>query len=209
MTILLVAVVVLPLYYRFQESWPPTIEFDGVTWTQVLDWDFEDGFFPGGWGWGNYSIVDGKLEIEDLTGDESVYILPVRHGGDFLLEAKVKIVRGFHLCYVAAQLITRDSEQVNYESGLAILPGMNQAIVRHMANGIDYVYTAFPINMTIDYDKWYVMRLMVHNGVVKAFLNGTQIYVSNSAFPAGEYREPHLAVRYGVAQFEHLKILLR
>ena len=53
---------------------------------------------------------------------------------------------------MAAQLITRDSEQVDSESGLVILPEMDQAIVRHMANKIGYIYTAFPTNTTVDYN---------------------------------------------------------
>ena len=107
---------------------------------------------------------------------------------------------------MAAQLITRDSEQVSYESGLVILLEMDQAIVRHMANKIDYVYTAFPINICIDYNEWYTMRLMVRNGLVKAFVDDIQIYVSTSTFPAGEYREPHLAERYGAARFEYASV---
>ena len=110
---------------------------------------------------------------------------------------------------MAAQLITRDSEQVNYESGLVILPEMDQAIVRHMANKIDYIYTAFPINTSIDYSEWYTMKLMVRNGIVKAFLNDILIYASDDAFPVGEYREPHLAVRYAVARFEYVKSIDR
>jgi len=31
-------------------------------------------------GWRNYSIIEGKLQIEDLTGEESVYLLPVFSG---------------------------------------------------------------------------------------------------------------------------------
>ena len=209
LAILLIAVVGLPLYYHYQGSQRPTIEFDGVTWTQVLHWNFKDGFYPGGRGWGNWSIVDGKLQIEaDSSGEESVYILPASHGGDFLLETKVRIVRGSDLHYVAAQLITRDSEQVNYESGLVILPEMDQAIVRHMSGKIDYVYTAFPINMTIEYNEWYIIKLMAKNGIVKAFVNDVEIYASDSAFPAGEYREPHLAVRYGVARFEWVRVYI-
>ena len=107
---------------------------------------------------------------------------------------------------MAAQLITRDSEQVNYESGSVILPEMDQATVRHMANKIDYIYTAFPTNTTINYNKWYTMKLMVHNGVVEAFVNDGQIYVSAYAFPTGEYHEPHLAARYAVARFEYVRV---
>ena len=43
--VLLIAVIGLPLYYHFQGEPPITIEFDGVTWTQVSHWDFRDGFY--------------------------------------------------------------------------------------------------------------------------------------------------------------------
>jgi hypothetical protein len=95
------------LYYI--QNLPPTVVIDGVTWTQVLCWDFRDGLYPSGWGWGNYSIVEGNLQIQDLTGEESVYFLLVTHGGDFVLETKVKFIEGHHPVYAAAQLLTRDS----------------------------------------------------------------------------------------------------
>jgi len=98
------------------------------------------------------------------------------------------------------------SEQVNYESGLVILPEMDQAIVRHMADKIDYVYTAFPINISLAYGEWYVMRFMLHSGTVRVFVNETQVYVSNESYPVGEYHEPHLAVRYAVARFEYVRV---
>ena len=89
------------LYYI--QNLPPTVVIDGVSWHQVLYWDFKDGLYPNGWG--NYSIVEGKLQIEDLTGEESVYFLPVTDGGDFVLETKVKLIQGHHPAYVAAQLL--------------------------------------------------------------------------------------------------------
>jgi len=193
------------LYYI--QNLQPTVEIDGITWRQVLYWDFEDGLYPSGWGWGNYSIIEGKLQIEDLTGQESVYFLPVTHGGDFVLETKLKLVQGHHPVYAAVQLLTRDSSKQNYESGMVLLPELDQAIVRHMAIGTDYVYKAFEINMRIDYGEWYVMRLMVLNGRMRAFVDGNEIYDSNSSFPVGTYGEPHLAVGYGVAVFEYVRIL--
>ena len=122
------------LYYI--QTLQPTVVIDGVTWRQVLYWDFEDGLYPSGWGWGNYSILEGKLQIEDLTGEESVYFLPVTHGGDFVLETKMKLIQGHHPAYAAAQLLTRDSNKQNYENGMALLPEVDQAIVRHMADGV-------------------------------------------------------------------------
>lgn len=91
---------------------------------------------------------------------------------------------------------------------MVLLPEMDQAIVKHMAEKTDHVHMAFPINMSIEYDEWYVTRLMLHNEVMKAFVNDPQIYESSNAFAVGQYREPHLAVRYGIAQFEYVKVYL-
>ena len=75
-TLAFVVVFAFSILYYIQNL-QPTVVIDGVTWSQVLYWDFKDGWYPNGWGWGNYSIVEGKLQIEDLTGEESVYFLPV------------------------------------------------------------------------------------------------------------------------------------
>jgi len=69
------------------------------------------------------------------------------------------------------------------------------------------VYKAFGINMSLDYDEWYVMRLIVLNGRMRAFVDDNEIYDSNSSFPVTTYEEPHLAVRYAVAAFEYVRIL--
>jgi len=76
-----------------------------------------------------------------------------------------------------------------------------------MADEVDCVYKAFEINMSIDYGEWYVMRLMVLNGRMRAFVDGSEIYESNSSFPVSTYGEPHLAVRYSIAVFEYVRIL--
>ena len=114
---------------------------------------------------------------------------------------------GNDLVCASAQLLARDSGKQNYESGMALLPELDQAIVRHMADRVDYVYEAFEINMRIDYDEWYVMRLMVLDGRMRAFVDDNEIYDSNSSFPVASYGEPHLAVRYGAAVFEYVRIL--
>ena len=61
--------------------------------------------------------------------------------------------------------------------------------------------------MSIECGEWYIMRLMVHSGRMIAFVNGSEIYDSNSGFPVTSYGEPHLAVRYTVAVFEYMRIL--
>ncbi|MDH5688907.1 MAG: hypothetical protein OEZ48_13740 [Candidatus Bathyarchaeota archaeon] len=45
------------------------------------------------------------------------------------------------------------------------------------------------------------------NGRMRAFVDDNEIYDSNSSFPTTTYGEPHLAVRYGVALFEYVRIL--
>jgi len=73
-TITFVVALGFSIFYYIQNP-QPTVAIDGVTWTQVLYWDFKDGLYPSGWGWGNWSIVEGKLHVEDLAGEESVYFL--------------------------------------------------------------------------------------------------------------------------------------
>lgn len=94
-TLALVVTFSFSIFFYIQNL-PPTVVIEGVTWRQVLDWDFKDGLYPKGWGWGNYSLIEGKLQIKDLTGEETVYFLPVNHGGDFVLETKVMLIQGHH-----------------------------------------------------------------------------------------------------------------
>jgi len=176
-------------------------------WTLALEWNFKDGLYPNGWGWGNWSLADGELEGRDPKGDICVYFLPFDHGGDFILETKVKFIGGTDIRDVEAQLLTRDSREINFESGMVLFAKVNRVTVRHMANKIDFVYKTFSINLSIEYGKWYVMRFMVVDGYVKVFVNNVQVYASEEKFPVGEeYHEPHLAVRYGTARFEYVKI---
>ncbi|MDH5441685.1 MAG: hypothetical protein OEY31_13875 [Candidatus Bathyarchaeota archaeon] len=49
-------------------------------------------------------------------------------------------------------------------------------------------------------------RLISLNGRMRAFVDDYEIYDSNSSFPVRTYGEPHLAVRYGVAVVEYVKI---
>jgi hypothetical protein len=49
------------LYYI--QNLQPTVVIDGVTWLQVLFWDFKDGLHPTGWGWGDYSVIEGSCRL--------------------------------------------------------------------------------------------------------------------------------------------------
>jgi len=48
---------------------------------------------------------------------------------------------------------------------------------------------------------------MVHKIRVRAFVDGKEIYDSNSSFLVTTYAEPHLAARYGVVVYEYVRIL--
>jgi hypothetical protein len=185
----------------------PVVEIEGVNWTQVLYWDFANDSYRGSWGWGDWDVVDGMLEGRDPNGSISVYFFPFNHEANFILETKVQLIQEKSIHDVEAQLLTRDSRKLNYESGMVLFAKQNNVTVRHMAKKIDYVYETFPVDMEINYGEWYVMKFVVYNGIVKAFVNDVQVYISNDSFPVGTYHEPHLAVKSGVAKFEYVKIL--
>jgi len=210
--VLLIISIFLAIYYLVHlypsQNSLPTYEICGNNWTLVLQWNFKDGLYPNGWGWGNWSLVDKSLEGRDPKGDISVYFFPFTHGEDFILETKVKFVKGTNDRDVEAQLLTRDSKKIHFESGMVLFAKENKVTVRHMADKNEYIYKTFSINMSIEYGKWYIMRFMIINGYVKAFINGVEVYASNDRFPAGNYHEPHLAVRYGAARFEYVKIYI-
>ena len=194
------------LCYHWQ-SQPQTIMVDGVAWNQVMHWDFADGLYPDGWGLGDWRIVDGELEGRESEGEFSIYFLPFTHGGQFILETKFRFVEGLN-GDVEVQLLTRDSNEINFESGMVLFAEEKKVTVRHMANRIDYVYRPFSTNLSIDYGEWYVMRFMVYNGTLRAIVNEAEVYCSKESYPVGEYHEPHLAVRNAIARFEYVKILV-
>jgi hypothetical protein len=184
----------------------PTVVIDGVTWVQSIYWNFSDGFYPSGWSWGNWSLVEGELEGRDPAGEEPCYFFPFDHDGDFILETEVKFIEGTDARDAEAQLLTRDSENVNFESGMALFVEENAVTVRHMADNFDYIDSdPFAIGMNITYGEWYVMRFMVYEGVVKAFVNWVQVFESDESYPVTNYHEPHLTVIFGVVRFKYVR----
>jgi hypothetical protein len=80
--VLAVACVLLSFYFNQQQKNPsPTVVIDCVNWTQVSYWNFEDGFYPTGWYWGKWSIVNDTNEGIDPEGDVAVYFFPHSHRG--------------------------------------------------------------------------------------------------------------------------------
>ena len=205
--ILLLILCASMVFYFSQQGQSETIVLNGITWIEVLYWNFKDGPYPNGWGWGEWDIADGQLEGRESKGEFSVYFFPFAHEGDFILETKFMFIEGLS-SDVEVQLLTRDGSEINFESGMVLFAEENRLTVRHTANRIDYVYRPFIMNLSIDYGEWYIMRFMVHNGTMVIFVDETQVYASNKSYPVGEYHEPHLAVRNAVTRFEYVRILV-
>lgn len=202
----------------------PVIQIEGSSWTRVVDWRFSEGLFPGGWSWGEWRLTNGLLRGSDYTGGSSVYFFPFTHGGDAMIETKVKLLQPLGDTDVKIYLLTRDSDMLNYESGMVLHGAGRELSVRHMAKQIEYIAENVPTYSTIEYNKWYIMRFMIRDNLIKAFLNGTLVYASDWRFytgsnytaadqtsefiPVGNYREPHISVLDGTADFEYVRIYI-
>jgi cellulose synthase/poly-beta-1,6-N-acetylglucosamine synthase-like glycosyltransferase len=184
----------------------PTVQIDGASWREVLSWDFTNGHPPGAWGWGEYRIVDGTLEMSDLDGEPSIYIIPAPHGADFVLETEFKVLSGAGGKQGGAHLITRDSHLILNESGMATFAGGRRVYFRHMVRKKSYAGDTVRSGPQIEYDSWHTMRLVVNRDVFTGYLDGRRIYSRPSSREAAEYNEPHFGVEDGIARFRNLKV---
>jgi cellulose synthase/poly-beta-1,6-N-acetylglucosamine synthase-like glycosyltransferase len=201
----------------------PTLVLDGAEWTEVMYWNFADGFYPGGWGWGQWKIQDGRLVGNDPRGNASVYFFPFTHGDNVVLETKVRMESGAGGHPAEAQLLTRDSDFVHYQSGVGLFAGQKEMRVRHTASTKDYVNEAVALAHPVQYGEWHVVRFMMLGGGIDAFVDDDYVYSSTAAarirkaeaagsadttgvYPVGTYHEPHVAVRWGEVSFEWIKI---
>jgi hypothetical protein len=198
---------------RFYRSVPRPLPnadlvLDGVAWRQAVAWEVSDGPFPGAWSWGDWRVVDGVLEGRDDDGGFAVYICPFEHGGDFLLETRVRILADSSGRAAEAHLLTRDSRELHHESGAVLFGGQNRISARHMVDRVDYVLRVIKPSRPVSEGVWHLLRFMVHDGRVQVWLDGERIFRSEKRYPTGVYREPHFAVRNGVAQFSGFRILV-
>jgi len=184
-----------------------------------LNWDFSDGLYPDGWGWGEWQIENGILTGDDPDGNCAVYFLPFTHSGNVILETKTRLRRNTVDHHVEAQLLTRDDRAVHSESGMAIIAEENRVDVRHMVETVRYIREILPSENRFFCDQWYVMRFIFQDGKIDAYVDGEHVFSSEhhalrddvldstaGVYPVAVYHEPHLAVRYGMAQFEYVKI---
>jgi hypothetical protein len=181
---------------------------DGVAWRQAVAWEVSEGPFPGAWSWGDWRVVDGVLEGREDHGGFAVYICPFEHGGDFLLETRVRILADSSGRVPEAHLLTRDGRELRHESGAVLFGGQNRVSARHMVDRVDYVLRVIKPPRPVSEGDWHQLRFAVRDGRVQVWLDGTRIFRSDKRYPAGVYREPHFAVRNGVVQFSGFKILV-
>ncbi|MHB8077725.1 MAG: hypothetical protein ACYDIE_00540 [Candidatus Krumholzibacteriia bacterium] len=186
----------------------PVVLLDGAYWRRAVAWDFADGAFPGAWSWGDWRLADGLLEGRSDDGAFAVYVTPFAHGGDFLLETRVRLVSDAAGHGVEAHLLTRDGRELHSESGAVLFGGQRRVSVRHMVDGTEHVLRVVKPDDPVSEGVWHLLRFAVRGGRVEARLDGALLFRSDRSFPVGVYREPHFAVRYGVAQFSDLKIFV-
>ncbi len=181
---------------------------EGMPWREASSWSFRDGPFPGAWGWGDWRVADGLLEGREDRGDFAVYFCPVEHGGDFLLETQVRIVPDSAGRHTEVHLLTRDSRELTCESGAVAFGGLERLSARHMVARHDYVLKVVMPLEAVSLATWHALAFAVRDGRVYLWLDGRRLYRSDQRYPTGRYREPHLAVRNGTAQFRSFRLLV-
>ncbi len=183
-----------------------TVSIDGENWKQLLVWNFINGVFPSGWGWGDWTVNNGTLELQDNNGDMAAYITPVDHGGDFILETDVYLRPNGDDRPVEVHLNTRDSNRLTNECGLTIFGGDNRGFLHNTVNGKNYALTPIDTEAEFEFGAWHRLRLKYLKGRISAFVDGRQVLESSERFPTTLYGEPHLAVRNGTARFRNIRV---
>ncbi len=207
---------------RFPPGKVTSIDLFGTTWTQVMNWDFSDGFYPRGWGWGEWRIENGYLTGWETEDKFAVYFLPFIHGSNVILETKARFLGSSDEHHAEVHLLTRDGRAVHSESGMVVVEGENRVDVRHMQGMVQNIRGSHPTRNPISGEQWYVLRFILQGEKVDAYVDGELVFSSdhhgvpvngsngvngtNRMHPQVVYREPHLAVKYGTAQFEYVTI---
>ena len=185
----------------------PIVSIDGAEWARVLAWTFADGPYPDGWGWGQRTVVDGTLELSTVSpGTSSVYVLPVAHGSDFILEAEVQLVEGANGRDAGVHLATRDAAPAFSASGMAVFAHGRPTYFRHRLNQREVVADFVRTGPRIEYGTWHLVRLVVRDGRISGFLDSEEVFSRQVRTATTIYGEPYLAVEDGTARFRAVKI---
>ncbi len=179
----------------------------GLDWREVLAWDFADGEFPDGWGWGDRGLVDGTLELRDPDGSIAVYFTPVAHAPDFMLVTEFMFVADAAGGPASVHLLTRDANIMTHESGCVLRAGRDSMSVRHKVNRHEYLLDVVPIPVRPEPGRWHRLRFTVARGIVSVHLDGKPILAGSGPYPQGLYTEPHVAAENGVVRFRSIEVL--
>ena len=151
-----------------------TATINNVEWKRLVSWDFRDGHFPDAWGWGDFEIENEELVLRDPQGDWTVYFTPLEHGGDFILDTEFQIEPGLVDGPGEAHLITRDSQNMNSECGLAVYVNDTHGFLRNTVRKEDQFWEIVDPRQHIDSERWHRARLQNHDGRVRAWVNGIE-----------------------------------
>jgi len=177
-----------------------------VVWSLIYHHDFREGHAPNWNGWGGIKLVPEGLQLSPDKEYAGVYFFLVKHKPEFMLETKVKMVTQTEPNLIV-QLLTRDGPEVNSESAVSLIYGINQGSVRHMIYKHDFLLEAFSIGFPVELDRWYELRLSFYEGVFKYHIDGVEKYKRNGKLPKNNtYTEPHIAVFKGTAVFQEVKV---
>jgi cellulose synthase/poly-beta-1,6-N-acetylglucosamine synthase-like glycosyltransferase len=205
--VLAAAVLVFAASYSARRSGHPVVSLGGTDWAQVLSWTFADGPYPGGWGWGQRTVVKGTLELSTVSaGTPSVYVLPVAHGSEFMLEAEVQLVEGAGGKEAGAHVATRDAGPSFSTSAVVVFARGRPAYFRHRINRAEAAADFIRPSPYIDYGTWHVVRLVVRGGRISGFVDSTQVFSREAGTARTVYGEPYLAVEDGTARFRAVRV---
>ena len=174
---------------------------------EIVSWSFANGLYPDGWGWGEWTAEDGALVGQHKSGWIACYFTPFPCPADFSIETRVMFIAGEPGKPVSAQLLVRDSEELIFESGMALYPDQDAVSCRHRAWRREFLDEMYPAGMPIDYGRWYKLCFSMERGRLRAELDGRRLPLPDVRYPVSAYFEPHLAVENGSARFDHVRIL--
>ena len=182
----------------------PAVGIGGAEWAEALSWNFADGPYPTGWGWGQQRFVDGTLELTN-----GVYILPAWHGSDFLIEAELQLVEGLAGKDAGAHVGTRDGGPMFSETGMAVFAGGQPIYFRHKVNRADDAADFIRTGPRLEYGTWHVVRLVVRNGRVSGSVDSRDVFFREVRANRSVYGEPYLAAQGGTVRFRSVKVYAR
>ncbi|MCP5067098.1 MAG: hypothetical protein GY946_11085 [bacterium] len=172
----------------------------------LLLWTFENGLPPDGWGWGNWTHVDGAIECRHAGGPPDAYFLPYDCPPNFIMETRVMVMENL-APHGNVQLLIRDDKEVRFESGLRLYADRDSMVIRHRAWSRNVFYDWVETPVKVKCGEWHDLRFGIIDERVIAELDGRPLPIPDLRVPVTAYREPHLAVDAVRARFDEVRII--